>query len=81
MPESMGVNAFFDKFFMDEQGSGLSGSGPKNDAYEWNENAKRRVKIAEEDTSLSLDQIKWKNALQSEFESDLGLKTYNFFIN
>ena len=71
------MNDLFDNVFMDKKGSGLSDSGQKNNADEWNEDAERCVKIADKDTL----QIEWKNALQSEFESDLRLTTYNFFID
>ena len=81
MPASTGVNDLCGDFFMENKGSGLSDSGQKNNADEWNEEAERCVKIAEKDTLLSMDQIEWKNALQSEFESDLRLTTYNFFID
>jgi len=81
VPASTGVNDLFDDFFMDKKGSGLSDSGQKNDGDEWNEDAERCVKIAEKDTLVSMDQNEWKNALQSEFESDLRLTTYNFFID
>jgi len=81
MPASTGVNDLFDNFFMDKKGSGLSDSGQKNNADEWNADAERCVQIAEKDTLLSTDQIEWKNALLSEFESHLRLTTYNFFID
>jgi len=81
MPASTGVNDLFDNFFMDKMGSGLSDSGQKNNADEWNEDAERCVKIAENDTLLSMDQNEWKNAVQSEFVSNLRLTTYNFFID
>jgi len=62
-PESTEVNDLFDTFFMDEKKSGLSDLGQKNNADEWIEDSERRVKIAKEDTLLSMDQVEWKHAL------------------
>jgi len=64
---------------MDVQGSGVAVSGSKNNADQSNENVEKCVKMAEKDTSLEQDA--WGNELQIQFESDLRLKTYNYFMD
>jgi len=75
----VGPSVLLDNKIMDVQGSGVAVSGSKNNADQSNENVEKCVKMAEKDTSLEQDA--WGNELQIQFESDLRLKTYNYFMD